>query len=97
MLEFRSKHRLDVLEPLFGFGHEGVFGFFVGGFVGGAEAEEGAGVVPGDGADRLLGDEVLAGGFGVFEIDAAAAGGRRWRRLWATGRRGSTCRRAFCI
>ena len=68
------EHRLDVFEPLLGFGHEGVFGFFVGGFVGGAEAEEGAGIVPGDGADRLLGDEVLAGGFGVFEVDAAAAG-----------------------
>src|SRR5436190_23587776 len=67
-----SKHRLDVFEPLFGFCHEGVFGSFVRCFVGGAEAEEGAGIVPRDGADRLLGDEVLAGGFGVFEIDAGA-------------------------
>ncbi len=81
----------------FGFGHEGVFGFFVGGFVGGAEAEEGAGVVPGDGADRLLGDEVLAGGFGVFEVDAAAAGAAVGEGLWGRRRRGSTCRRASCI
>ncbi len=91
------EHRLNVLESLLGFGHEGVFGLFVGGFVGGAEAEERAGIVPGDGADGLLGDQVLAGGFGVFEIDCGRHLRRRWRRLSGTARKGSRCRRAFCI
>src|SRR5688500_8448942 len=68
------KLRADIFEPLLGFVHEGVFGGFVFGFVGGAEAEEGTRIIPGDGADGLLGDEVLAGGFSVFEVDALSVG-----------------------
>src|SRR5262245_2306164 len=84
----RSLKRKPALgQAVGGGGHEGVFGGFVGGFVGDTEAEEGAGVVPGDGDDGLLGDEELAGGFGVFELCAvgAAAGGANVKEISAAG------------
>src|SRR5262245_6415968 len=68
----------ESLGAAFGLGLQSVCYDVVVGFVRHREAEERAGVVPGDGADRVLRDQVLTGRFGVFE--ARAAGDALWRR-----------------
>ena len=51
---------------------------FVDRFVGDAEPEEGAGVIPRDGDNRLLRDQELAGSFCILEFRSVGQAGRRF-------------------
>jgi len=85
---------LDVLEPLLCFCHEGIFGAFVGGFVGRAEAEECTGIIPWNGGNQFFGNEPLRNLFRIFECEAGSiffdGGFRRFhvqeeRTFWFSG------------
>ena len=65
---------MNAFQSRFRLVHQNVFGRSIDGLVCDAEPQVRARVIPRDGADRLLGDEVLAGRFGVCEVDRAAAG-----------------------
>jgi hypothetical protein len=63
--DLRLKHRADLLQAIERQLHQRVFGRFVRRFVGHAETQERARVVPWHGDDRMIVDQVLARGFGV--------------------------------
>src|SRR5687768_1443956 len=73
------EHQLALPQPLFSRGHQGIFGTFIGRFVGDAESQEWSSIVPGHGDNRLLRDEILAGRFGSLELRSAR------QALWRPG------------
>src|SRR5690349_8187990 len=72
------KDQLALSEAISRGRHERVFASFVGSLISDAESEKRTCIVPWDRDNRLLRNEILARGLGVFELRAIGQSLRRW-------------------